>query len=103
MSPACLLVKPPGWRYHLRTRRVRLWDGGADEGIRVVRGDAKRRDVLAQAGIQRARGICVLIDNDADNLNIAITARSLNPRSKIISDVPPLERGTPTIGASIPR
>jgi voltage-gated potassium channel len=54
------------------------------EGIPVVRGDAKRRDTLAQAGIERARGICALIDNDADNLYITITARSLNPRAKII-------------------
>jgi voltage-gated potassium channel len=50
----------------------------------VVRGDAKRRDVLTQAGIERAKGICVLIDNDADNLYITITARSLNPRANII-------------------
>lgn len=54
------------------------------EGIPVIRGDAKRRDVLAQAGIERARGICVLIDNDADNLYITITARSLNPRANIV-------------------
>lgn len=54
------------------------------EGIPVVRGDAKRRDVLTQAGIERAKGICVLIDNDADNLYISITARSLNPTAKIV-------------------
>lgn len=54
------------------------------EGTPVIRGDAKRRDVLAQAGIERARGICVLIDNDADNLYITITARSLNPGAKIV-------------------
>lgn len=55
------------------------------EGIFVIRGDAKRRDTLAQAGIDRARGICVLIDNDADNLYITITARSLNPNVKIVT------------------
>lgn len=55
------------------------------EGIFVIRGDAKRRDILAQAGIDRARGICVLIDNDADNLYITITARSLNPNVKIVT------------------
>ncbi len=54
------------------------------EGVPVVRGDAKRRDVLTQAGIERAKGICVLIDNDADNLYITITARSLNPQAKIV-------------------
>ena len=51
----------------------------------VIQGDAKRHDVLLKAGIERARGICVVIDNDADNLYITVTARSLNPKIKIIT------------------
>jgi voltage-gated potassium channel len=51
----------------------------------VIQGDAKRHDVLLQAGIDRARGICIVIDNDADNLYITVTARSLNPKIKIIT------------------
>lgn len=54
------------------------------EGILVIRGDAKRKGILTEAGIERAKGICVLIDNDADNLYITITARSLNPNAKIL-------------------
>ncbi|PYX40445.1 MAG: hypothetical protein DMG81_06220 [Acidobacteria bacterium] len=37
------------------------------------------------AGIKRARGICIVIDNDADNLYITVTARSLNENLKIIT------------------
>jgi voltage-gated potassium channel len=37
------------------------------------------------AGIQRARGICIVIDNDSDNLYITVTARSLNADTKIIT------------------
>lgn len=55
------------------------------EGIRVIQGDAKRRDVLQSAGIGRARGICTVIDNDADNLYIAVTAKSLNPNARVIT------------------
>jgi voltage-gated potassium channel len=55
------------------------------EGTYVVQGDAKRHDVLETAGIARARGICILIDNDSDNLYITVTARSLNPKVKIIT------------------
>jgi voltage-gated potassium channel len=51
----------------------------------VIQGDAKRHDVLLQAGIERARGICIVIDNDADNLYITVTARSLNSKIKIIT------------------
>jgi len=55
------------------------------DGTCIILGDAKRHDVLATAGIARARGICILIDNDADNLYITVTARSLNPAVKIIT------------------
>lgn len=55
------------------------------EGILVIQGDAKRHDVLKMAGIAQARGICIVIDNDADNLYITVTARSLNPNVKIIT------------------
>ncbi|MBZ5541396.1 MAG: NAD-binding protein [Acidobacteriia bacterium] len=55
------------------------------EGVLVIQGDAKRHSVLEEAGIRRARGICVVIDNDADNLYITITAKALNPRLVIIT------------------
>lgn len=55
------------------------------EGALVIQGDAKRHSVLQEAGIERARGLCVVIDNDADNLYITITAKALNPNLKIIT------------------
>ena len=50
-----------------------------------IQGDAKRHDVLQSAGIERAQGIRIVIDNDADNLYITVTARALNPNVKIIT------------------
>jgi len=55
------------------------------EGKIALQGDAKRHSVLQMAGIERARGICIVIDNDADNLYITITAKALNPNLKIIT------------------
>jgi len=55
------------------------------EGALVIHGDAKRHSVLQEAGIERARGLCVVIDNDADNLYITITAKALNPKLRIIT------------------
>jgi voltage-gated potassium channel len=49
------------------------------EGARVLNGDAKRHSVLQEAGIDRARGLCVVIDNDADNLYITVTAKRSIP------------------------
>jgi voltage-gated potassium channel len=50
-----------------------------------IQGDAKRHDVLQSAGIERARGVCIVIDNDADNLYITVTAKALNPKARIIT------------------
>ncbi len=55
------------------------------EGIPVVQGDAKRHDALQAAGIERARGICIVIDSDADNLYITVTAKAMNPGLRIIT------------------
>ncbi len=48
----------------------------------MIHGDAKGCDVLLSAGIERARGICIVIDNDLNNLSITITARSPMPSSR---------------------
>jgi voltage-gated potassium channel len=53
--------------------------------ILVIQGDSKRHDVLEAAGIGRARGVCIVIDNDADNLYITVTAKALNPKARIIT------------------
>lgn len=55
------------------------------EGINVIHGDARRRNILLNAGIKKAKVLCTLIDNDADNLYITITAKMLNPNIKVIS------------------
>jgi voltage-gated potassium channel len=48
-------------------------------------GDATNDDVLKGAGIEKAKGIIAALGNDADNLYICLTARSLNSRLRIIS------------------
>src|SRR5208283_6067757 len=55
------------------------------EKVLAIQGDAKRHDVLQSAGIERARGVCIVIDNDADNLYITVTAKALNPKARIIT------------------
>jgi voltage-gated potassium channel len=55
------------------------------EKVLVIHGDAKRHDILQSAGIERARGVCIVIDNDADNLYITVTAKALNPKARIIT------------------
>ena len=48
-------------------------------------GDATHEKTLQQAGIREASGLVAAITNDAGNIFIVLTARSLNPTLKIIA------------------
>jgi voltage-gated potassium channel len=49
-----------------------------------VVGDATEDEILKQAGVERARGMIVATDSDADNLYIVLSARSLNQDIRIV-------------------
>jgi len=50
-----------------------------------IEGDATRDDVLHQAGIENARGLIAVLANDAENLFLTLTARSLNKHLYILA------------------
>lgn len=50
-----------------------------------INGDATHEDVLQRAGVQRAKALIATTPSDADNVFVVLTARSLNPKMKIIS------------------
>lgn len=50
-----------------------------DDGFAVVPGDGTSDAVLLKAGVERARGLVAVIDSDANNVYVVISARSLNP------------------------
>jgi len=49
-----------------------------ERGVDVIKGDATSSKVLRDAGVERARAIAVVMDDDAKNLFSIITARDLN-------------------------
>src|SRR5215469_5965525 len=51
----------------------------------VLVGDAASEKTLREAGVDRARGLVAATTTDATNIYIVLTARSLNPRLKIIA------------------
>lgn len=53
--------------------------------VKFVEGDATNDDVLIKAGIKTARSLISTLPNDADNLYVVLTARSLKHDLKIIS------------------
>jgi voltage-gated potassium channel len=52
--------------------------------IPVVQGDGAREDILNAAAVQQARVIMLCTQNDNLNLQMAVKARSLNPKIQVI-------------------
>lgn len=56
-----------------------------DQGHLPLHGDVLDPDVLQEAGIDRARGVILLLPSESDNLFATMTARELNPDIFIIA------------------
>lgn len=53
-------------------------------GIPVIQGDARRDDLLLQAGIEHARAVVCATDNDLVNLEVAIDSKKVNPKIRVV-------------------
>lgn len=51
----------------------------------VLIGDSTSDEVLIEAGVERAKGIVICIDDDKDSLVVTVTARQLNPKARIVA------------------
>lgn len=50
-----------------------------DQDIPYINDDSTSEDVLVEAGIEKAKGVISVVDSDANNLFITMSARGLNP------------------------
>jgi voltage-gated potassium channel len=70
----------------------------AERGLPFIEGDASQDSVLRAAGIERARGLVTAVAEDADNVFVTLSARSLNADLLIVAranaeeTIPKLER-----------
>ncbi len=55
------------------------------DGVVYLIDDPTRESVLIEAGVPRAKGLISAVDDDADNLYIVLTARSINPDLYIVA------------------
>lgn len=62
----------------------RFLDALRDLGVPVLIGDASRPEFLERAGIRRADAIVPATDNELANLDIALHAREINPKIKVV-------------------
>lgn len=56
-----------------------------DASLIYLHDDATEDETLVKAGIERARALLLTLPEDADNVFIVLSARSLNPKMQIIS------------------
>jgi Trk K+ transport system NAD-binding subunit len=53
-------------------------------GAPLVRGDCRRREVLEQAGLARAKGVLILTSEDLVSISTALTIRHVNPTVRVV-------------------
>jgi Trk K+ transport system NAD-binding subunit len=53
-------------------------------GTRLIKGDCGRREVLEEAGLSRARGVLLMIDDDLLNISTALAIRQMNAELRIV-------------------
>ena len=65
---------------------VALEDASRDQLVAVA-GDATRRGVLRQAGVEKATHVIITTDRDDSNVLVTLTVRQLNPDAWIVASV----------------
>ena len=56
-----------------------------NQGILFIEGNAYEDDTLKAAGIEHAQALVAVLPKDADNVFVTLSARSLNPKVRIIA------------------
>jgi len=84
-SQAAKELEAHGEEYVIIERNPLIPESQKAKNHRFIDGDATADEVLIKADIKTARALITTLPNDADNLFVVITARSLNPGLIIIS------------------
>ena len=62
-----------------------------EAGANAMVGDATHNDVLIEAGIERAQSVIACVEDDSDNLVIALSAKAIRPEIRVICRATELE------------
>jgi Trk K+ transport system NAD-binding subunit len=54
------------------------------KGARLIQGDCRQREVLEQAGLDKARGVLILTGDDLVNISATLTVRHCNPTVRVV-------------------
>jgi Trk K+ transport system NAD-binding subunit len=53
-------------------------------GVRAIKGDCRRTEVLEEAGVKEARGVLMMTSDDLVNVSGALFVRQLNPEARVV-------------------
>ncbi len=53
-------------------------------GVKIIEGDARDDSLLKQAGVDKAKGVLAVTDNDLVNVSIALDVKRMNPEIPIV-------------------
>lgn len=71
----------------LQAERLRRLAEDLSRDLLWVAGDATEDAVLLEAGVDRAAGVVAALTHDKDNLVVTLSARSLNPRARVVAKI----------------
>src|SRR5215468_6646044 len=54
------------------------------ENVRLINGDCRRREVLEEAGVTRARGVLILTSDDLVNISAALMIRRIHAEVRVV-------------------
>jgi voltage-gated potassium channel len=81
----CQQLHERGISFVVVENRPHMQDKVIEAGYFLSPGDATEEEVLIKAGIGRARGLVSVLNTDASNVYVVLTARVLNPGLEIIA------------------
>ncbi|MHC4321913.1 MAG: potassium channel family protein [Planctomycetota bacterium] len=72
----CAELKQKGIPFVIVEKEPQALD--VDEDVKIIYGDATRDELLKNVGIEKAKGLISVLDSDAQNLYVVLSARGLN-------------------------
>jgi voltage-gated potassium channel len=84
-SFVCEQLHARGMPFVVVENKVEVQDKVVQAGYYLAPGDATEEEVLLAASIKNARGLVSVLNSDAANVYVVLTARELNPELEIIA------------------
>ena len=84
-SFVCNQLHERGIPFVVVENRTEVQDSVVQSGYLLVPGDATKEESLVTAGVTGARGLVSLLDSDAENVYVVLSAHRLNPGLDIIA------------------